>query len=133
MREEWRRPPGRYVHIVATGVRHGHGLGIRQSRRFFDGQRIHVGAQHDHRPVAVAQKSDHASLADASRHIKARGAQPFRRDIRRSGLAHGQLRMRVNVFVERLQIRQQIVKMCKRGIGSFYRRLCHVSIPPPGG
>ena len=38
---------------------------------FLDRQRVHVGAQHHGRAVAVAQQADDAGLADARRHLEA--------------------------------------------------------------
>jgi hypothetical protein len=65
--------PG-YVHVVAAhmtdGDRHsvlilgGDLAGIGKSGRFLDGQRVHVGAQHDGRPLAVPEQADHAGLSD---------------------------------------------------------------------
>ena len=49
-----------------------------------DRQRVHVGAQHHGRPVAVAQHPDDAGAADAGGHLEPGGLEP-RRGLRRSG------------------------------------------------
>ena len=65
--------PG-YVHVVAAHMTDGDRLsvlilrgdlaGIGKPCRFLDGQRVHVGAQHDGRPLTVSKQADHAGFSD---------------------------------------------------------------------
>ena len=71
--------PG-HVHVVAAHVTDGDRLsvlilrrdlaGIGKARRFLDGQRVHVGAQHDGRSLAVSKQADDAGFPDTSRDFK---------------------------------------------------------------
>ena len=54
-------------HLVAVGVGRGRGAGVGQAGGLLDRQRVHVGAQHDRRAVAVGQQPDDAGAADARR------------------------------------------------------------------
>jgi len=71
-----------------------------------DRQRIHVGAQHDGRSLAVAQQADDAGLADAGRHLIAVTGQMLRGDLRRAAFLHRQFRMGMDVLINGLQRRQ---------------------------
>ena len=103
----------RHVHVVAAGVHHRHGLavvvgsrdraGIRQAGLFPHRQRIHVGAQHDHGPVAVVQQTNDPRLPNSRGHVKTVGAEPIRRQAGRACLLHGQFGMRMHIGVEGLQ------------------------------
>ena len=65
--------PG-HVHVVSAGVHDRYfvavrigrsgGAGVGQAGRLPDRQRVHVGAQHDRRAVAVGQQPDHTRAAD---------------------------------------------------------------------
>ena len=75
LRQQCRRTdqPGD-MHVVAAHMSHRHGVpfgirrcdlaGIGKAGVLGDRQRIHVRAQHHRRPLAVAEQSDHARLAD---------------------------------------------------------------------
>ena len=55
------------VSIVPTGVHHPGCLRfVRNIVGFFDGQRIHVGAQCDHRAAAVSERGDNTGPGDAA-------------------------------------------------------------------
>ena len=94
-------------------MHHGHGLpgavtrrylaGVGQPRGFLNRQRVHVGAQHDHGPVAVVQQTNDPRLPNSRGHVKTVGAEPIRRQAGRACLLHGQFRMRVHIGVEGLQ------------------------------
>ena len=128
LREERRRAdePGD-MHVVTAGMHDRHRLpvavrgsdlaGIGQAGCLLDRQCIHVGAQHDGRPFAVAQEPYDAGLADRRRHVVTGGAQPLRCQSGRPGLLHRQLGMGVHVGVKRLQFRQQAAEMRQRRIG----------------
>ena len=60
--------------------------------RFLDGQRVHIGAQHDRRPVAVAKKADDAGLADARRDFIAGGTKTIRRQVPRCAFPASRVR-----------------------------------------
>ena len=114
-------PEPSHVHVVAAHVPHRHRVpvavfrhdlaGIGQVGRFLDGKRVHVGAQHDRGPVAVAEQADDAGPAHARRHLVAGGPKPVRGQAGRPRLLHRQLGMRVNVLVERFEIREQAVEI----------------------
>jgi len=115
------------VHVVAAGMRDRHRVpvavrnpdfaGIGQAGLFLDRQRIHIGAQHDGQPLAVAQQPDDAGLADRRRHVVTGGAQPVRRQPGCPGLLHRKLGMRVHIGVKRLQFRRQAGELRQRGLG----------------
>ena len=75
----------RHMHVMAAHMTDRHGLalsvgdrrlaGIRQARRFFDWQRIHIGSQHDCRAFAVAQQAYDARFTDTGRNFVACGTQ----------------------------------------------------------
>ena len=85
--------------------------GIGKAGRFLDGQRVHVGAQHDGRPLAVPKQADHAGLSDTRRDFKACGAKMICRKCRRARLLHRQLGVRMHILVELGQIGKQGVKV----------------------
>ena len=97
------------MHVVAAGmrpparcsprVRRRDLAGIGEAGRLCDRQRVHVGAQHDGRAVAVAKQTDDAGLPDPGRHLIAGVAKPVRGQARRARLLHRQLGMRVDVLV----------------------------------
>jgi len=68
------------MHVVAAHVTDRHSLalsvgnrrlaGIRQARRLFDRQCIHIGPQHDRRPLTVPQQTYDAGFTNASRHFE---------------------------------------------------------------
>jgi hypothetical protein len=76
-----------------------------------------MSAQHDRPSVAVAQETDHAGLADPSRHVVTGGAQPFRCQSGCPRLLHRQLGMRVHISVKRRQFREQIGEMRQCRVG----------------
>jgi hypothetical protein len=125
------------MHIVAAGMHHRDRLpvavrgsdftGIRQAGGLLDRQRIHIGAQHDRRPCAVAQEPDDAGLPDRRRHVVIGGAQPRRCQSGCPRLLHRQLGMGVHVCVKRLQLREQVGKTRQRRIGKTCLVLTHQS------
>ena len=69
------------------------------------GRRVHVGAQPDDRPLdrCVITRRD-AGLADALFELDAELGQALRDHPRRAGLLEGQLRMPVQIDVERFEV-----------------------------
>src|SRR3954454_8831111 len=94
-------------HPITFRILGGCLAGVREACRLFDRKRVHVGAQHDGGAITVAQKADDARLADPRRHLVAGGAQAFRREVGRPRFAHRELWMRMNILVERLEVREQ--------------------------
>ena len=111
--ESGRAHQPRHVHVVAACVHDGNGLagaigrrlcaGIRQASLFSNRQRVHVGTEHDRRPVTIAQQPDDSGLADAVGHLVSRAAQMVRRDARGARLLHGELGVGVDVGVDALE------------------------------
>jgi len=111
----------RHVHVVAAHVADGgrdtvcrfsgRAARVRQTRSLLDRQRVHVGAQHHRRPIAVPQQAHDPCLSDAGRHLVARGAKSIRRQSRGAGFTHRQLRMRVNILVQTFQARQKTLQV----------------------
>jgi hypothetical protein len=112
--------PG-HVHVVAAHVPDGDGVsvailrgdlaGIGKPGRFLDGQRVHVGAQHHGRSLAVPEQADHAGLPDACRDFVAGRTKTVCRQSRRARLLHRQLGVRMHILVEFGQIGQQGVNV----------------------
>ena len=79
--------PG-HMHVVTTGVHHRHALpsavrrrdltGIGKAGSFLNRQRIHVGAEHHCRSLAIAQQTDNAGLANPGSHFIADSPQVLR-------------------------------------------------------
>ena len=109
------------MHIVAAHMTDGDGVsvailhrdlaGIGKAGCFLDGQRVHVGAQHHGRPLAVPEQADHAGLSDTCRDFVAGCTKTVRRQSRRARLLHRQLGMRMHILVEFGQIGEQGVKV----------------------
>ena len=135
------REPGD-VHVVAAGVHYRHGpafgivrrdlAGIRHPGGFLDRQRVHVGAQHHGRTIAVAQQPDDTGVADVFRHFKAGRAQPVRGEARGAGFLHRQLGVRVHILVQgleagnqRIEIPQDRIPQC-RSAHVFCPRSCWI-------
>ena len=97
--------------------------GVRQTGRFFDRQRVHVGAQHHRRSVAVSKQAHHAGLPDAGRHLVTCGAKMIRRQARRTRFMHRQLRVRVDILVEAFEVWQQTFQVRQRRVGRRYDRM----------
>jgi hypothetical protein len=79
--------PGRHVQVVATGVRHRHGVpggifrrdlaGERQTGLFQHWQCIHLGAQHHGRSRTILEDGHDAGATDACGHLEAERLGPF--------------------------------------------------------
>ena len=115
------------MHVVAAHMPDGDGVSVVILRRglagigkagcFLDGQRVHVGAQHDGRPVAVAEQADDAGLSDARRDFVAGRAKTVCRQSRRASLLHRQFGMRMHVLVKRFQFREEGIEIAQCWIG----------------
>ncbi len=113
----------RHMHVMAAHMTDRHGLafsvgnrrltGIRQTRRFFDGQRIHIGAQHDCRAIAVAQQAYDARFTDAGRNLVACGTQTICGQTCRARLLHREFGMRVQILIKGLQVRKQAIEVAQ--------------------
>jgi hypothetical protein len=89
--------PG-HVHVMATHVPDRHRVPPRifrldlacigQTRGLLDRQRIHVGAQHDGRPIAIAEQANDTGFADACCYFIAGGTKTIRRQACRTRLLH---------------------------------------------
>ncbi|WP_329520823.1 hypothetical protein [Spirillospora sp. NBC_01491] len=79
------------------------GAGVREPGPLGDGQRVEVGAQQHGRAVAVAQQPGDAGAADAGGGLQTEAAEPPGDLGGRALLGEGQLRMGVQVLVERGQ------------------------------
>jgi len=106
VRREVRRRAGQPgdVQVVAARVHDPvDGARVLEARLLLDRQRVHVGAQHHRRSVAVAEHADDAGAADPGRHLEPGGLQPARCDAGGAFLLHRQLRVSVEVLVEVLE------------------------------
>jgi hypothetical protein len=88
------------VRVVPAGVHHP----LRRAHEIVrallaDGERVHVGAQEQHRarPAAAPQRPHHARLRDAGAHLVPRGAQALGGDAGGAVLLEAQLRVAVQV------------------------------------
>jgi len=99
------------VHVVAAGVHHrdvgavgvlrAPGARVRQAGLLKHREPVHVGPQEHHRTGPVGEHADHAGAADAGDDLIAEASQAFRDDARRPVLGERELRMSVQVTVER--------------------------------
>ena len=104
----------RHVHVVPARVHDRHvvagGVGAARRARVLEPgllghrQRVHVGAQPDDRPLAVLDERGDAGLADALLECDAQLRQVLRDHPGRAGLLEGQLRMPVQIDVERFEV-----------------------------
>jgi hypothetical protein len=102
------------VHVVAAGVHHRGVFAARVGRDHVAGvvepsllphrQRVHVGAQQHHRAVAVAQHARDTGAADTGEHGEPSRVQPLCGDRRRPVLGERQLRVRMEILVQRDEI-----------------------------
>jgi hypothetical protein len=90
--------------------------GVGKTGRFLNWQRVHVGAQHDGRPLAVSEQAYDTGPADPSRHLVAGCPKTVRHQFRRAGLLHREFGVRVHVLVERLQIRKEEIEIAQHPI-----------------
>lgn len=99
------------VHVVTAGVHHryvaalvvhaSHLAGVGKSGLLLHRQRVEVRAEHDHRPLAVAQYPDHAGDADSLGHlVEARLAQALRQKTGGACLLERELGISVQILVE---------------------------------
>jgi hypothetical protein len=90
--------------LVALVIARTSGAGVRQAGLFFHRQRVHVGAQHDDRAVAVAQHTDHAMPTDLARDFGA--SQPEFRCDPGGGVffLKRKLRVRVPMAIQSVQV-----------------------------
>ncbi len=109
-----RAGPCGHVEVVAARMHHRHGdagevLHHRRARKrhaglLGDGQRIELRAQHHGGPGAVLQQRHDARPADAGGHVEAERLQPGSQLRRRLHFLEGELRVAMDVLVERLEI-----------------------------
>ncbi len=102
------------MHVVPAGMHHrdvaavpvdSHGgARIVQPGLLPYGQRIHVGAEQRGRPRAVTQHAHDPGSADPGRRLIAKGTEPPGHDRGRPHLAEGELRVGVQVSVDRGQV-----------------------------
>ncbi len=139
------------MQVVAAGVHHrdlgagvvggGRGARVRQARGLLHRQGVHVGAEHDHGALAVAQDGDHAGAAHAGGDLPvALRREPLRDQGRRALLLEGELGVGVQVLVVGLQggeQRFQRVEHCGQGVHGVLtrRRGCREGVlaHAPGG
>ncbi len=98
------------VHVMPAGMRNGDsaagridgysGARVRQARSFSDRQRVHIGAQHDHRSIPVAQHRDYASASDASGDVETQGFERGHHGGGRVMFLHRQLGVAVQVAIQ---------------------------------
>jgi hypothetical protein len=111
-----RADPGGHVGVVPAGV-HDSALDAREAGAsgpagegeaglLLDRERVHVGAQHHDRPVAVAEQGDDPGPADAGGHVEAEPPRLLGQQARRSGLLHAELGILVQVSIQSDQVRQ---------------------------
>jgi len=120
VRREVRRRAGQPgdVQVVAARVHDPvDGARVLEARLLLDRQRVHVGAQHHRRSVAVAEHADDAGAADPGRHLEPGGLQPARCDAGGAFLLHRQLRVSVEVLVEVLDVLHDLVEAERRRRG----------------
>jgi hypothetical protein len=80
-----------------------------------NGQRVHVGAQHDRLPrLSALENAEHAGLRDAFVHLDAERAQTFGDDAGRAVFLEAQFRMRVQVAPGRDDFLEQRVRKLDR-------------------
>lgn len=60
-------------------------VGVGQPGCFLDGQRVHVGPQHDGRPLALPEQAYDTDLAHAGRHFIPGRTEPLGGQSRRAG------------------------------------------------
>jgi hypothetical protein len=92
----------RYVMPVRVGLPHP--AGVRQTGPLLDRQGIHVRPQQHGGPGAIAQQPDHAGAADALGHLESEIPQVPADDPGGADLLEGQLRMGVQILVQRHQL-----------------------------
>jgi len=100
------------MHVMAAHVRDGNRIafsigrsrvaGVRQTRHLLDRQRVHVGAQHDCRTLAIPEQAYNAGFSDPGRYFIAGGTELVGRKARRARLLHRKFGVRVHVFVKSL-------------------------------
>lgn len=99
------------VHVMTAGVHHRYvtALAVHTTRLAGVGkpglllhrQRVEVRAEHDHRPLTVAQQPDHAGDADPFGHlVESRVAQALRQQTGGSRLLEREFRVLVQILVE---------------------------------
>ena len=90
------------VRVVAAGVHHAVVGGLeRHVHCFLDGQRVHVGADADGRPVAGADLRDHAGATDAGLHVGVADlGQRIGHELRGAHLLEAQFRVFVDVAAQ---------------------------------
>ncbi len=86
------------MHVMPAGVHHRHGLsgavggryraGIRQTCGFLNWERVHVGAQHDSRTIAVPQYTNYSGFSDSPHYVITCSTETIRSDTRCPGLLH---------------------------------------------
>jgi hypothetical protein len=86
--------------LVALRIFGGHRAGVRHARLLFDRQRIHVCAEQDRRPIAIAQYPRYAVLANPGRHLATRLAQFLGHARCALRFLEGQFRMGMQMLVE---------------------------------
>ena len=109
-----------------------------EAGRLGDGQRIHVGAQHDRRAGAIAQQADHTGLPNCRRDVVSRFAELLRCQTCSSCLLHRKLGMGMNVLVQGFEIRNERIDVREYGVRvrrSYVSRVlvlilgCHADMP----
>ena len=110
-----RADKARHVYVVTAGMHHAGLLpvgadclrlrGVRQTVALDDGQTVHVGAQHHHGTLAVADHADDTVATDTARHFDA-GDRPQLLHDPGAGLLllERQLGVGVQMLKERLQV-----------------------------
>ncbi len=128
------------MHIVATHVPDAHRLAfavfgfdvacVGKAGCLFDWKRVHVGAKHYSRTLAITEQTDDARPSNLRRHFVGGCAKPIRGQSRRPRLLHRQLWMRVHVLVQGFELRNERIYVFQNGIsgcrsGRFHS--CHPS------
>jgi len=129
----------RHVQVMAAGMHHRHSRPARESHirgsvgeagLLTDGEPVHVGPDHHHRPVATGEEPHHPGPSPGSGNPVTRSVQLCGEDPCRPHLGPGELGMPVQVPVERIQVREDPVAPFPEGHGDS--RVRHHRSRPPG-
>src|ERR1700747_1762603 len=105
-----------YRNCVTLAVLCRNGACVGQAGLLLHRQRVHVRPEHHGWTFTISQDANYACLPNTSGNFIACGSQFFSRNFGCSRLLHRKLGMRVDVFIECLEVRQEFIEFGLRSL-----------------